>query len=249
MRIYSPPEHLYVNQVKPYYRSPHILMGFPTRYIDRGWSESMRALPELEHREMRSTSSPRYGTALTEVLFMASRDGSLFKRWNEAFIRPGIERKGTWAYGNQYVGWQIVETKSALGADAPNELSFYSLEDFWTGTDCALRRYTLRIDGFVSVNAPMSGGELITKPLTFTGKKLILNFSSSAAGGIQIEIQDEKGKPLSGFALEDCPPIFGDTIERIVNWKDGRDLSSLEGKTVRLRFVLKDADIFSLRFK
>ena len=41
----SPPEQLYTNQVKPYYRAPHILIGFPTRYIERGWSDSMRALP------------------------------------------------------------------------------------------------------------------------------------------------------------------------------------------------------------
>ena len=105
------------------------------------------------------------------------------------------------------------------------------------------------MDGFVSVNAPMSGGELITKPLTFTGNKLILNFSSSAAGDIRVEIQDAKGKPLHGFLLEDCPPVFGDTLERTVTWENGSDLSSLEGKPIRLRFVLKDADLFSLRFK
>ena len=34
----SPPEQLYTNQVKPYHRAPHLLIGFPTRYIDRGWS-------------------------------------------------------------------------------------------------------------------------------------------------------------------------------------------------------------------
>ncbi|MCE5345316.1 MAG: hypothetical protein LLG13_03360 [Bacteroidales bacterium] len=245
----SPPEHLYTNQVKPYYRAPHILIGFPTRYIDRGWSESMRALPELKNREMRSSASPRYGTAITEVLMMASRDGVSFKRWNEAFIRPGIERNGTWAYGNQYVGWHLVETKSELGGDAPDELSFYSLEDFWTGTSCALRRYTLRIDGFVSVYAPMSSGELITKPFTFYGNKLFLNFSSSAAGGIQVEIQDATGKIVPGFSLEECPPIFGDSIERVVSWENETDLSSLEGKSIRLRFVLKDADLYSLHFK
>jgi hypothetical protein len=180
---------------------------------------------------------------------MAGRDGVLFKRWNEAFIRPGIERKGTWAYGNQYTAWHIIETKSALDGNAPDELSFYSLEDFWTGTSCSLRRYTLRIDGFVSVNAPMSGGEMITRPFRFRGKNLILNFSSSAAGDVRIEILDEKGIPVPGFTLDDCPPLFGDSIERVVAWKDGKDLSSLEGRTVQLRFSLRDADIYSLRFK
>jgi len=245
----SPNEHLYTNQVKPYYRAPHILIGFPARYIDRNWSESMRALPELKHREMRSSASPRYGTALTESLFMASRDGVLFKRWNEAFLRPGIERVGTWAYGNQYLGSSVVETKSTLTGGPPNERSFYSLENFWTGTSSTLRRYTMRIDGFVSVNAPMSGGEIITKPVKFKGKNLVINFSSSAAGDIRVEFQDEKGKPIPGYSLEDCSPVFGDSLERKVAWKDGSDLSSLEGKIVRLKFYLKDADLYSFQFK
>jgi hypothetical protein len=244
----SPAEHLYTNQIKPYYRAPHIFIGFPTRYNDRGWSESMRALPEPDHREWRAGASQRYGTAVTEALFMVSRDGVLFKRWNEAFLRPGIERKGTWNYGQQYIGWSVVETKSAL-EDAPDELSLYAVESYWTNTSSALRRYTLRVDGFVSVSAPMSGGELVTKLLTFTGNKLFLNFSSSAAGGIQVEIQNENGKPISGFTLQDCPPVFGDTIERSVSWENGSDLSFLEGKTIRLRFLIKDADLYSIRFR
>jgi hypothetical protein len=244
----SPEEHLYTNQIKPYYRAPHIFIGFPTRYTDRGWSESMKALPEPEHREWRAGASQRYGTALTEALFMVSRNGILFRRWNEAFLRPGIEREGTWNYGQQYIAWSVVETKSALEG-APDELSLYATESYWTNTSSALRRYTLRVDGFVSVNAPMSGGELITKLLTFKGKNLLLNFSSSTAGSIQVEIQDENGKPVKGFALEDCIPLFGDTIERIVKWENGSDLSSLEGKNVRLRFLINDADLYSLKFR
>jgi len=244
----SPEEQLYTNQIKPYYRAPHLLIGFPARYVDRGWSESMKVLPEMEEREKRASISERYGTALTESLFMVSRDGKVFNRWNEAFLRPGIERKGTWTYGDQYIGWHVVETKSDTEG-APNELSLYATESYWKGKSSALRRYTLRLDGFVSIKAPMSGGELLTKPLTFRGNNLVLNFSSSAAGGIQIEIQDENGKPVPGFTLQDCPPIFGDTIERKVLWKNGSDLSSLEGKPIRLRFVLRDADIFSFRFR
>ncbi len=244
----SPSEHLYTNQVKPYYRAPHLLIGFPTRYTERGWSESMRALPEREHREWRAKANLRYGTAITEGLLMASRDGVRFKRWNEAFMRPGIEREGTWNYGHQYIAWQVVETKSALEG-APNELSLYAGENYWTGTSSAVRRYTLRLDGFVSVNAPMRGGELVTKPITFTGKALTLNFSTSAAGSVRVEIQDAEGKAQPGFALEDCEETFGDAIEREIVWKSGKDVSALAGKPVRLRFALKDADVFAYRFR
>ncbi len=164
------------------------------------------------------------------------------------FLRPGIERKGTWNYGQQYIAWSVVETKSALKG-APDELSLYAVENYWTGTSCDLRRYTLRTDGFVSVNAPMDGGDLITKPLIFSGENLIINFSSSAAGEILVELQDERGIPIPGFTLENCPPVFGDSLERMVIWNKTSDLSSLEGKPVRIRFVLKDADLYSFQFK
>ena len=245
----SPAEELYTNAVTPYHRAPHLLIGFPTRYIERGWSGSMRELPERGHRELRSKFADRYGTALTEGLFMASRDGVTFKRWNEAFLRPGIERPGTWFYGSHYLGWQVVETKSALEG-APDELSFYATENYWTGDSKsgALRRHTLRLDGFVSVQAPMSGGELITKPLTFKGARLTLNFATSAAGGVRLEIQDLNGKALPGFALDDCDPLFGDTLERTVMWKNGADVTALADRPVRLRFVLQDADVCSFQF-
>ena len=74
------------------------------------------------------------------------------------------------------------------------------------------------------------------------------NYATSAARGIRIEMQDHKGQPIPGFTLDECPKIIGDQIERTVAWKVGSDLSSLAGKTVRMRVVLKDADLYSIRF-
>ena len=245
----SPLEQLYTNQVKPYHRAPHLFIGFPMRYSDRGWSDSMRALPNLAHREWRAGITERLGTAVTDALFMASRDGVTFKRWNEALLRPGIERDGTWTYGQLCVAWQVVETKSALQG-APNELSIYADEHYWSGASgSTVRRYTLRLDGFVSVQAPMSGGELVTKPVRFTGRQLRLNFSTSAAGSVRVELQDEAGRPLPGFSLEDCPPLFGDSVERPVSWRSGTDVGALAGQAVRLRIVLQDADVYAYQFK
>ncbi len=244
----SPPQQLYTNQIAPYSRAPHIFIGFPSRYTERGWSPSMEALPELEHRRMRAKASQRYGTAVTDGLMMTSRDGKTFKRWNEAFIRPGPRLKDSWKYGDAYQAWGIVETKSSMPG-APNELSVYATEGYWTGKGSQLRRHTLRMDGFVSVNAPLSGGQFVTKPLLFDGGKLVMNFSTSAAGSIRVEIQDAAGKPIKGFALPDCPEIFGDSIEQAIAWKNGADVSKLAGKPIRLRFVLSDADLYAFRFK
>ena len=94
----------------------------------------------------------------------------------------------------------------------------------------------------------MSGGELITKPLTFTGTKLHLNFATSAAGSIRVEILDAEGNPIPDYSLADSCEVFGDTVDRVATWKNGGDVSVLAGRTVQLRFVLNDADLYALRF-
>ncbi len=188
-----------------------------------------------------------YGTAVTEDLFMTSRDGVTFNRWGEAFIPPGIEQDGNWNYGDGYQSWRIIETPSA-DAGAPNELSMYAGEDQWFET-CSMRRYTMRIDGFVSVDAPRSGGEMVTKPFTFQGQELELNFATSAAGSIYVEIQDANGNPINGYSLADSDELFGDTLSRTVTWHGSSDLKQLADNPIRLRFVMSDADLYSLKFR
>ena len=243
----SPAEQLYTNQVQPYYRAPHLFVGFPTRYVERGWSPSMEALPNPEHRHLRSSASDRYGMAISEALFMTSRDGLHFNRWNEAFLPPGIERADNWAYGDHYLAWQLVETESCMDG-APRELSLYATESYWTGNSSRLRRYTMRIDGFVSIDAPLSGGEILTKPLVFEGTGLALNFATSAAGSIRVEVQSPDGQPLPGLALDDCHDVFGDALARPVVWKEAA-IGPLAGQPVRLRFVLRDARLYALQFR
>jgi hypothetical protein len=171
--------------------------------------------------------------AATDILFMTTRGGSRYDRtFTEAFIRPGLGPTG-WANRANYAAIGIHQT-------APTEMSL-----FLTGG----RRYQLRLDGFVSVNAPLKGGELITKPIQFSGTELELNYSTSAAGLLRVEIQDWNRKPFPGFALDDCEPIYGDEIARIVKWKDSRRPAELAGKPVRLRFIMADADLFAMRFR
>ena len=89
---------------------------------------------------------------------------------------------------------------------------------------------------------------MVTKPLTFSGERLEINYSTSAAGSVRVEIQDAEGKPLPGFTANDCAELIGDEITRTVSWKHGSDVRKLAGQAVRLRFELKDADLYSFRF-
>jgi hypothetical protein len=157
-----------------------------------------------------------------------------------------------------YQNWGLVETAwNPTGGgeafpeklNAPNELSMYVSEGQWRDKAARLRRYTLRIDGFVSIHAPLGSAEFVTKPLTFTGEGLEINYSTSAAGSVRVEIQDPDGKPIDGFALADCPEIYGDRLDQTIHWKTGPNVGQLAGKTIRLRFALSDADLYSLRFR
>lgn len=105
------------------------------------------------------------------------------------------------------------------------------------------------MDGFVSIQAGYQEGELITHPLKFDGKELLINYSTSAGGRILVEILDEGGNPIPGYSLNECIEIYGDEIEGVVHWKNGSDVSKLSGQVLRLRFVLKDADLYALRFR
>lgn len=224
----APVEQLYTNAVTAYFRAPHIFMGFPKRFVPE---RSM-----VEHRH----------NGISDGVFMTSRDGVRFKRWGEAFVRPGLQPE-RWVNRNNMTAWGIVQTCAFLD-NAPDELSIYTTEHYYRGEASKLRRFTVRMDGFVAANAPLAGGELVTRPLVFAGKELGINFSTSAAGSVRVEIQNAAGSAVEGFALEDCEEIFGDEIEKVVKWEGGGDVSRLAGKPVRLRFALQDADLYAFRF-
>ena len=59
---------------------------------------------------------------------------------------------------------------------------------------------------------------------------------------------DASGTPIEGYGIDDCDGLIGDEISGYVSWKGSTDLSNISGKPVKVRFVMNDADIYSLRF-
>jgi hypothetical protein len=241
----KPTAQFYINGIRNYHRAPHIYIGLPEMYEDRPWSPAMEQLPDTEARRKNIAVWKRPGP-LSEVQLMWSRDGGTFELAPSTFMPPGPERPGTYTYYDA-VAWHLVETASDLEGAAP-ELTLYRNEFYEMGV-VQLRRYTLRLDGFASIHAPIAGGELVTSPIIFQGKSLSMNFASSTFGSLRVEIQDADGKAIPGFTLADSIELYGDTVARNAIWKDNPDLGALAGKPVRLRFVMRDADLYSIKFE
>ncbi len=215
--------HMYTNAVLPCPGAEHIYLGFPNRYVPE-------RKPDPEHAY----------EGVNDALFMSSRDGVHWVRHREAWVRPGPDPLN-WTERNNYPVWGLAETSAT-------EWSLYISEHYrHAGVPTRLRRLAVRPWGFVSVRAGYRGGELLTRPLLFEGTQLRLNASTSAAGMVRVEIQDEQGRVQAGFAATDMEPWYGDALDVPVRWRGG-DLSPLAGRPVRLRFLLQDADLFSLRF-
>ena len=198
-------------------------------------------IPELlaEWADSEEHTYPRPEDCSDAVLLVCRAGSRRFHiPFGEAFIRPGLGPTN-WTTRTNYPLKGIVPT-------GPAEMSIYVNRDFGHPS-WYVERMTLRTDGFVSVRAPAAGGELLTKPLSFAGDRLLLNYSTSAAGGLSVEVRDAAGSPIPGFAFSDCRQLIGDEIEGAVRWNGG-GLSRLAGRPVRLLFRLADADLYSLRF-
>ena len=123
-----------------------------------------------------------------------------------------------------------------------------------------------RIDRMCSLDAT-SEGTVITRPFQLRGSQLLMNAETrspepgtinssvawkhvfdgcvNATGRIQVEIQDEYGHAIPAFEARDCTPFKGDQTAGIVRWRNGSDLSPLLNRTVRLRFMLYNARLYS----
>ena len=228
-----PMEHLYTNQTHPYFRAPNLYVAVAARFMP-----GRQVINDEQARQL--GVNPSYFRDCSDAVLMTSRGGNTYDRtFMESFIRPGIGLEN-WVSRSNYPALNIVQT-------GESEMSLYVNQNYAQPT-AELRRYSMRLDGLASISADSEQGEWITRPLTFTGDELEINFATSARGGIRIEIQDAQGNPMPGFTLDECVEQIGNEIERIVSWNQGSDLSSLRNQPVRLRFVMHDADLHAFRF-
>ncbi len=232
-RDVRPSQQLYTSQTHPYFRAPHLLISTAARFMP-----GRRALSEAEAK--RIGVHPSYFSDTSDAVLMTSRGGSRYDReFLSALIRPGIGAEN-WVSRSNYPALNIVPT-------SPTEMSLYVNQNYGQPT-AHLRRYVFRTDGLAALHGPAAGGSMLTQPLRFEGKRLTLNCATSAAGEIRVGLLTADEKPIEGFTLADCDPVIGNELARVVSWSGSSDVSQFAGQTIRLRFELNDADVYSMKF-
>lgn len=226
----SPLEDLYTNATQPYFRAPHILISMPFRF-----SPESRVLSEAVMQAMDIDKTMWKG--VSDAILMSSRGGNVYARkFLESFVRPGPDQRN----------WAARSTIPALGIipTGENEISFFLTRAYGT-KDCYLERMKLRVDGFVSLHAGYHEGYALSRLVTIKGNILKINYSASSIGYVQVVLLDENGNELPGFGKTDAVKIFGDKIDTEVKWKNGKTIKDLSNKPIRIKFILRDADIYS----
>ena len=242
----TPREHMYETCVFHYPRSPGLYVVLGARFNPGRRALTLEEERALDIARLRgNASNPTYTFAsdANDLVLLSTRPGSseFARPFMDAFLRPGPEL-GNWGSRSNYTS-----LSGGLIPTGPAEISFYVTRHHLQKTN-HIQRVSLRTDGFVSLNAPYGGGEAVTVPVAYTGDHLELNFSTSAAGEITVELQDLAGNPLPGFSAADCDPLIGDRIAGVVSWRGQRSLSRYIGRPVRLKFHLVDADVFAFHF-
>ena len=234
---------LYSNQVIKYERAPHIYIGFPTRYNERKeWTGAFDVLCGKEERlRVIKENEPRAGLAITDCLFMCSRDGYKFTRYDKAFITPGVEHTTNWVYGDCYPTHGLALAPSHVSSEADCELSFFCQGNHRSSKPNTLIRYAIRQDGFCSFHADGNEEVVTTKPFVFKGNSLYANMATSAAGYVYFEL-----KTADGEVMKSCE-MFGDRVDKLIGFD--KSLQDFCGKEVVLTMRMCEADVYSIKFE
>lgn len=120
----------------------------------------------------------------------------------------------------------------------------------WTA---AIGRATLRRDGFASWDSlPDSIGVVTTQLMQTEGRSLWIN-ADAEGGEIRVDAVDENGRVIPGFTRQRCEPLRGNSTRFAeclapVGWGRETNDGPLFMGLFRLRFYLKDAQLFSFKF-
>ena len=194
--------------------------------------------------EMDDVDPPK-NDGLMDIQLAVSRDGVT---WSRPDRRPyvGIDAEGPGQRMLYAVQGLVMRGDRVLHYHTAYDQSHAHKRDNNPGGQ--IRWTEQRLDGFVAAEFAYTGGELVTRPLTFTGDRLELNVDASASGEGRVELQDAQGRPLGGHSLADSDRVLGNHLRHTVTWHGSSDLGVPPGTPVRVRFVMRGARLYALQF-
>lgn len=236
------------------------------RYPDAGGLYIMLAQPFWhwrqypEEQQWGGTGDPelaqyeRLGPSSMDVRLAVSRDGKDFTFAPERtpFLRLGpdgsFSSRMVWALPNPIrMGDELWFYYFGMNRDHE---SF--LDPLATGLQTGIGRAILRLDGFASMEAGFSEGIVTTQLLRFSGNRLEVNLDTSGGGYALVELLDEQGEPLPGYARGDATYLCGNSVRMPVTWggrnADRSDVGALAGKSVAARFILRNCRLYAFQF-
>jgi hypothetical protein len=223
-------EDLYTNTTQPYFRAPHILVSMPFRFV-----RDRRVLDDQALTKYDIEKSMWKG--VSDAIFMSSRGGTRFQRkFLESFVRPGMD-PSSWAARSNMPAYGVIQT-------GPAEMSFFIVRGY-SSNQPRIERMAMRLDGFASLHAGYRLGHATTKAVLIDGARLSLNLSTSASGFAKVVLLDEAGNEIPGFGEADANELVGDAVDITAAWKTSPRIETLKGRSVRIKFLLRDADLYS----
>jgi hypothetical protein len=103
----------------------------------------------------------------------------------------------------------------------------------------------LRRDGFASLNAGETPGQVVTRPLTFRGKSLFVNADVAEGGWVKPAVLTRDSQLTSGYELENAVPLTRNTTKGQMTWKSKEKLVPPGDDHLRIMFQLKNAKLYS----
>jgi hypothetical protein len=196
------------------------------------------------------------GRDVIDIHLAVSRDG---KNWlrpqpRQPFLAPTYDWNRSW------------NTCANNGPVIMNEQMVFYFGGRWRAhTWDTLRQHgvigmaSLPIDRFCALEG-LAGGWVTTIPLEWPGGNLVINADTRESfeshpghcnGEIGVEVLNESGEPMPEWSQNKKAIFKGNTHCRgaihkgTVCWPDDRSLDELKGKTIRLRFHLRHARLFT----
>ncbi len=180
-------------------------------------------------------------SGIVDIQLSTSRNARHWDRQIRAPFIPTTPKRGVWDYGNNApatnppirVGdelWFYYSGRGTHHNEVPN-----------TG---AIGLGTLRVDGFISIDAGASAGTLTTKPLRLKGRTLYVNLNA-AAGQLRAEIIAPNGQVIAPFSLANCEPACADRVRQPLRWRGATHLGAIGDRPVRLRFRLENGMLYA----